>query len=229
MIYPPEIVDEFWKRVEKTDGCWYWLGGRGHKGYGVFKLGGKGRIIKRQAYQVSWEIANDMPFPEGKIACHSCDTPPCVNPEHIIPGTHYDNLHDMISKGRKVVRTATGRMTSKLREHDVRKIQQLLLEESLTGRDIARQFGVSEHTIKNIKHGKSWSHLTAPLAGRMQERKQVILRGERRGHAKLTTENVLRIRELARQGLTQREIAEQFGVVPQTVSKIVNRSKWTHV
>jgi hypothetical protein len=39
-------------------------------------------------------------FPEGAILCHRCDTPECIEPAHIFPGTHQDNMRDCALKGR---------------------------------------------------------------------------------------------------------------------------------
>lgn len=33
---------------------------------------------------------------------HTCDNRMCINPDHIIPGTRLDNVHDMIERGRWV-------------------------------------------------------------------------------------------------------------------------------
>lgn len=54
----------------------------------------------RTAAQVSWEIKNRAPFPDGFEACHSCDNPNCVNPDHIWVGTHKQNMEDATRKGR---------------------------------------------------------------------------------------------------------------------------------
>ena len=55
-------------------------------------------------------------------------------------------------------------------------------------------------------------------------------RGEANGQAKLTADDVHRIRELyANGGKTQAEIGVLFGVGDSHVSKIVRREKWSHV
>lgn len=90
--------ERFWAKVDKRgpDDCWPWLGGKGTRGYGAVPIGGR----RMRASQASWMIANGKPFPEGMMACHTCDNPPCVNPAHIWPGTMSENLCDARDKGR---------------------------------------------------------------------------------------------------------------------------------
>ncbi|RYG90138.1 MAG: hypothetical protein EON59_00730 [Alphaproteobacteria bacterium] len=99
MQLSPNELERFHGLVAKRgpDDCWLWQGERNAQSYPRCKVGGKSRV----ATQVSWEIANGKPFPIGMLACHSCDNPPFVNPNHIWPGTHKDNCHDMIAKGRR--------------------------------------------------------------------------------------------------------------------------------
>lgn len=54
--------------------------------------------------------------------------------------------------------------------------------------------------------------------------------GQRNGEAKLTDEQVRRIRELYETtGTTQRQLAARFGVAQSTISDIVGRRKWRHL
>jgi hypothetical protein len=92
---PRPVVDRFWEKVQKGDGCWVWSGGL---------ISGYGRFVVRhglyvRAYRFSYELANG-PIPDGLFVCHRCDNPPCVNPAHLFLGTCKDNFEDMRAKGR---------------------------------------------------------------------------------------------------------------------------------
>jgi hypothetical protein len=54
--------------------------------------------------------------------------------------------------------------------------------------------------------------------------------GERNGSAKLTTEEVLEIREIFARGIkTKSELAASYDVSPMNIAHIVNRQIWRHV
>ena len=52
------------------------------------------------------------------MACHKCDTPWCVNPEHIFIGTAKDNSLDAHAKGRFPSLKGTHRKNTKARYID---------------------------------------------------------------------------------------------------------------
>lgn len=89
------LADRFWSRVEKGPACWEWVGGRNADGYGEVRADGR----MQKAHRVSWALAHG-PIPPGMHVCHTCDNPPCVNPEHLFLGTNRANMRDRQAKGR---------------------------------------------------------------------------------------------------------------------------------
>ena len=74
-------------------GCWIWLKATDKDGYGLIKVN---RIMKR-VHRLSYEIFKEN-IPSGMLICHKCDTPPCLNPEHLFIGTIQDNGQDYSNK-----------------------------------------------------------------------------------------------------------------------------------
>ena len=93
-------IDRFWNKVVKTDTCWLWTASKRNKGYGAFVYpSSTGDIIQGRAHRFSWELHHEN-IPNGLCVLHKCDTPACVNPEHLFIGTKSDNNKDMCLKGR---------------------------------------------------------------------------------------------------------------------------------
>lgn len=94
------LAERLLERVVKTpSGCWEYTGTLNHKGYGEICEGGAHGRTKR-AHRVSYELFVG-PIPTGKLIRHSCHNPPCVNPDHLKPGTHLENMKDR--RERKLV------------------------------------------------------------------------------------------------------------------------------
>ena len=79
---------------EPNSGCWLWTGAAIGSGYGQMWAFGK----PRSATHVSWFLRYGV-WPDLNVL-HRCDTPPCVNPDHLFLGTAADNFYDMKNKGR---------------------------------------------------------------------------------------------------------------------------------
>lgn len=126
---PIPLEQRFWQKVERLgpSDCWPWKGSV-DRDRGTIWV--EGRL--RKAPQVAWELYNGAQFPEGKMACHSCDNPLCCNPAHIWAGTMSDNIKDCVSKGRH----SEVRKTHCLRGHELAPGN---LKKSANGHRICRQ------------------------------------------------------------------------------------------
>lgn len=90
---------EFWASVIHSDaGCWIWTRGATKEGYGRLAAGGKRDVY---AHRWAYELTHG-PIPKGMLVRHSCDNRRCINPSHLLLGTHLDNSNDKISRGRFV-------------------------------------------------------------------------------------------------------------------------------
>lgn len=89
---------DFWSFVDtRSNNCWLWLGPKDSNGYGSYKRE-DGKTVG--AHRYSYEAVFG-PIPTGNYACHACDRPSCVRPDHIFPGTPKQNIADAIMKGRR--------------------------------------------------------------------------------------------------------------------------------
>lgn len=85
---------KFWAKVAPNSetGCWVWTASLRRSGYG--RYGNKAN--QRAAHRVSYE-AMVGPIPDGMQIDHLCRVPNCVNPAHLEPVTHLENVRRAIA------------------------------------------------------------------------------------------------------------------------------------
>lgn len=137
------------------DECQEWSGERRPDGYGILRLG----ISSAMAHRAAWALHNHKPIPKGMCVCHTCDNPPCVNPNHLFLGTHQDNFRDMFDKGRHQINMVKGEAThsSKLKTEQVLEIRRRGATEKY--KVLAAEYGVNVTTIGKIVRGEKWRHV----------------------------------------------------------------------
>lgn len=92
-------------------------------------------------------------IPKGMFVCHTCDNPPCVNPDHLFLGTRQDNMRDATAKKRIGIYTNPQQYYFlKLTPELVKEIR--TSEES--GRAIAKRLGLSQSHVSRIRKGLAW-------------------------------------------------------------------------
>lgn len=76
-------------------GCRIWQGKLNEHGYGKCKVDGREQRAHRALF-----FALNPDADTSLVVMHNCDTPACVNPNHLKLGTVQDNMLDMHHKGR---------------------------------------------------------------------------------------------------------------------------------
>lgn len=149
--------DRFWSKVhpEALSGCWLWHGAvhdssEASRMYGLFYDAGKMRRAHRIAYRTV-----KGPVPRDLFVRHSCDTPLCVNPDHLLLGTHDDNMADKVARGRQSRLVGPSNPHATLTWEIVREMRARYArgERPL---DIAASLGVRSPDVSRIAHGLAW-------------------------------------------------------------------------
>jgi hypothetical protein len=225
----------FYFRVDKSPGqgpkggCWAWRGTRtgSSTGYNyglLFYLDSEAGSRKKPRYlranRIAYFLANGRdPFPY--IILHSCDWPPCVNPDHLSTGTYADNQRDASNKGRMASGARNG--MAKITLDEAREIVRLRNEGHLSIPELVLKFGISRAQISRIANGHRWSYINSnvPVAPIITQR------GDRHPNRTLSSAIVLRER-LAYANRPERlgRISERLGVTKSTVSCFLRGDTW---
>ncbi len=142
----------FLKYVEQTDACWFWRGAHLPRGYGRFYLAGR----VEYAHRASLRLFSERAPGAGDLVLHECDTPACVNPEHLKIGTQIDNMRDASARGRTVnksdwvgAKNPKAKLTNE-QTHDVAR-------RATNGENtklLAVEYGVSRTRVQQIARAK---------------------------------------------------------------------------
>lgn len=151
-----EIQKRLLARAEPdlNSGCWLWSGAANPEGYGHIKIQGRTQL----AHRVSW-MAFGGSLQNDELVLHGCDTPACVNPYHLRPGSHGQNMSD-----RNVRRRARGGSQpgerhgmARLTIQQVEEIRAAAAAKIAPQHVIGKRYGISQTQVSCIHSGKRWS------------------------------------------------------------------------
>jgi len=134
--------------------CWLWKKNVDKDGYG--------RIDNIRSNRYSYELHKGE-IPEGLCVCHTCDNPPCCNPDHLWIGTVGDNTRDMVRKGRRPNHfppSLPGILNpkAKLTEDNIKQIRQKH-KAGMNYYDLAKLYNVTDCMIGKIVRYECWKHI----------------------------------------------------------------------
>lgn len=141
------VIDRFVEKIShitKRD-CWIW-------GSSLYRDKKYGRFSNKKgfspsAHRASWELFRG-PIPQGLNVCHHCDTPLCVNPDHLFLGTDKDNMQDMIRKKR-------WNLPLRLTDDQVRAIR----KDTRNYKQVAHDYNVTPNYINDLRSRRKRYHV----------------------------------------------------------------------
>ena len=155
-------IARFWSKVAKgaPDDCWIWKGSRFDDGYGAFSVRGE-RIPNQRAHRYSLRLKLGREIAPGMLACHTCDTPACVNPAHLYEGSPLQNQRDCALRDRNHYGERVERPRRKLTEAQVVEMRHLRAA-GATQRALAARYGIGPTTVARITKGTAWARSAGP-------------------------------------------------------------------
>lgn len=134
-------------RTKGEGGCLVWTGMVDSMGYAFAKMTPtwpKGTRVSRMV--LSMKLGRKAAITEW--ACHTCDNPLCVNPDHVYCGNATTNNRDTVARNRRGVRKLTAEQN--------KEILNLYASRKFTQTDLAERYGVSQVRISQIIRRPQW-------------------------------------------------------------------------
>jgi len=162
--YTVKSIKRFNKKLYKDSitGCWIFTGTvASNGGYGQFYF--KGKQIYTNRFALMIKLGRELK--SRKYALHTCDNPPCCNPNHLYEGTHRKNMSDAAHRNRMIGSINSGNFQSGskhrnalLKDKQVLEIKLAFLS-GVTRNELADTYNVSWHIIDNIVNGRSYANI----------------------------------------------------------------------
>jgi len=153
-FYNKRFLQRFKAKTERlANGCLKWNGFVNQCGYPRISYKGKAYLGNR----LIWEL-NFGKIPEGKLICHTCDNPNCLELKHLYIGTPKDNMQDCILRKRHKTPIGSESTNTKLTEYEVNQIK-IAFSKGVTIRYISKKYNIGKSTAFRIKNGVTWKHV----------------------------------------------------------------------
>jgi hypothetical protein len=115
---------------------------------------GYGEVIydrgrRMSAHRATYTVFNG-PIPEGMVVRHTCDRVGCVEPSHLLIGTHADNSRDAVERGR----SASGDKNANSKGSSLVELaRDIYAQGELTKSEVAERLRVSVFTVDKWTKG----------------------------------------------------------------------------
>ena len=145
-------LKSFYRRIDirTDDECWRWIGKVQSRTRGYLTVDGKRWLAHRLMYAITFDD------PGSYVVRHTCDTPNCCNPNHMILGTQLDNIKDRQDRNRQT--RGANHPKAKLTVDDVKTIRDLAMQ-GISQKTLATQFNIGVRQISYIVKRENWKHI----------------------------------------------------------------------
>lgn len=144
------------------EGCLIWAASTNHSGYGQLHIDGQ----YWPAHKVSYILHNGA-LEDGLVVRHTCHNKRCINPEHLVSGTHKENAQDNIEAGN-LIQNSSKQSASRSRNYGL-KILNIKTGEIVFGmKRLARQLDINPKRLRRMINnntgeiGKAYQIVGAP-------------------------------------------------------------------
>ena len=105
ILITKDLIEKFWEKVEDVslltdEDCWLWIAAKDKDGYGKIRFTQrKHNPVDFRAHRLSYLMFKGS-LSDILVVAHSCDNPPCINPNHLILKTSQANTEERDTKNR---------------------------------------------------------------------------------------------------------------------------------
>lgn len=132
-----------------VSGCIVWTGACDKDGYGKFTKKG----WPDRAHQAAF-VASNGEIPDGQIVRHTCDNPPCINPDHLVAGSFADNAADRVQRER--FNRESKRYNRVRLSMDLAREIRAKHSQGVSRAALAAEYGVGADQVSRVVHHNNW-------------------------------------------------------------------------
>lgn len=124
---------------------------QGRKAYALVRHFGKVQLMHRVVYCKAHGI--DINSIKGLLVRHRCDNTRCINPDHLVLGTHADNMRDMADRRRQGMLKLTLEQVDEIRRTCRPNKPGVRTHNPYSYNALGRKFGVRNNAIRQVHLG----------------------------------------------------------------------------
>lgn len=143
----PVSIEWMLSHTKPAGECLEWQRALNTDGYPRLAVDGDFNV---KGHRLMYSLCNPGEDIEGRVIRHTCDNTKCINPEHLLSGTAYENTLD---------RDLRGRMRRTLSDDQVRDIRDLYFEGWQTKSELSRLYNISLSNVVALVSYRTFKHV----------------------------------------------------------------------